>query len=388
MLITCPECGLPASDKALACPHCGYPIKDQPKEYKRKPKRRRLPNGFGQISEIKNRNLARPFRACVTVGYNEQGRPITKNLKPCAYFETYNEAYAALVKYAASPYDLTKRTTVQELYAAWSPKKFESLGSQSRINQIRSAWTHCTSLYGVQVCAIRPRHIKQCIDGCSTASVKSNVKILLNMLLDYAVEYEIVDRNYARAVSLEKKVTENLRTAQKEHIPFTDEEMGVLWANLGKYPEIDMLLIQCYSGWRPQELLTLECKNIDLTNGSMTGGMKTEAGKNRVVPIHPAVFELIKARYDPAHRFLFGADKALSMRTYLRHFEQLMKALGLNPDHRPHDGRKHFVTMAKKYNVDEYAIKYIVGHTISDLTERVYTARDFSWLKAEICKIK
>ena len=142
MLITCPECGLPASDKALACPHCGYPLKDQPKEYKRKPKRKRLPNGFGQISEIKNRNLARPFRACVTVGYNEQGRPITKNLKPCAYFETYNEAYAALVKYAASPYDLTKRTTVQELYDAWSPKKFESLGSQSRINQIRSAWTH------------------------------------------------------------------------------------------------------------------------------------------------------------------------------------------------------------------------------------------------------
>lgn len=388
MLITCPECGLSASDKALACPHCGYPLKDQPKEYKRKPKRKRLPNGFGQISEIKNRNLARPFRACVTVGYNEQGRPITKNLKPCAYFETYNEAYAALVKYAASPYDLTKRTTVQELYAAWSPKKFESLGSQSRINQIRSAWTHCTSLYNVQVCAIRPRHIKQCIDSCSTASVKSNVKILLNMLLDYAVEYEIVDRNYARAVGLEKKVTENLRTAQKEHIPFTDAEMTILWDNLGKYPEIDMLLIQCYSGWRPQELLTLECKNIDLENGSMTGGMKTEAGKNRVVPIHPAVFELIKARYDPAHRFLFGADKTISMRTYLRHFEQLVKALGLNPDHRPHDGRKHFVTMAKKYSVDEYAIKYIVGHTISDLTERVYTARDFSWLKTEICKIK
>ena len=388
MLITCPECGLPASDKALACPHCGYPLKDPPKEYKRKPKRKRLPNGFGQISEIKNRNLARPFRACVTVGYNEQGRPITKNLKPCAYFETYNEAYAALVRYAASPYDLTKRTTMQDLYAAWAPKKFESLGSQSRVNQIRSAWTHCTSLYDVQVCAIRPRHIKQCIDGCGTASVKSNVKILLNMMLDYAVEYEIVDRNYARAVSLEKKVTENLKTAQKEHIPFTDEEMVILWDNLGKYPEIDMLLIQCYSGWRPQELLTLECKNIDLEAGSMTGGMKTEAGKNRIVPIHPAILELIKARYNPANRFLFGGDKTMSMRTYLRHFEQLVKALGLNPNHRPHDGRKHFVTMAKKYNVDEYAIKYIVGHTIHDLTERVYTARNFSWLKAEICKIQ
>ena len=45
------------------------------------------------------------------------------------------------------------------------------------------------------------------------------------------------------------------------------------------------------------------------------------------------------------------------------------------------DGRKHFVTAAKKYGVDEYAIKYIVGHKISDITEKVYTDREFVWLK-------
>ena len=58
--------------------------------------------------------------------------------------------------------------------------------------------------------------------------------------------------------------------------------------------------------------------------------------------------------------------------------------LNLNPEHRPHDGRKHFVTMAKKYGVDEYAIKYMVGHKISDITEKVYTQREFEWLKDEI----
>ena len=42
----------------------------------------------------------------------------------------------------------------------------------------------------------------------------------------------------------------------------------------------------------------------------------------------------------------------------------------------------------KKYKVDEYAIKYIVGHTIKDLTERVYTKRDDDWLLEEIKKIK
>ena len=43
---------------------------------------------------------------------------------------------------------------------------------------------------------------------------------------------------------------------------------------------------------------------------------------------------------------------------------------------------------AKKYNVDEYAIKYIVGHEISDITEKVYTQRETEWLKSEIEKIK
>ena len=100
MLVKCPECELQVSDKAPACPHCGYPMKPS---VKRKPraknnKRRRLPNGFGQISEIKNRNLRNPFRAMVTVGKTQDSKPICKPLKPDSYFSTYNDAYAALVE--------------------------------------------------------------------------------------------------------------------------------------------------------------------------------------------------------------------------------------------------------------------------------------------------
>ena len=55
MLIVCPECELQVSDKAINCPHCGYPMKIKTK-YKRPTKKKRLPNGFGQITEIKGRN--------------------------------------------------------------------------------------------------------------------------------------------------------------------------------------------------------------------------------------------------------------------------------------------------------------------------------------------
>ena len=59
---------------------------------KRKNKRMRLPNGFGQISKLSGR-LRKPYREMITVGFTEEGRSICKILKPVGYFETYNEAY-------------------------------------------------------------------------------------------------------------------------------------------------------------------------------------------------------------------------------------------------------------------------------------------------------
>ena len=81
MLIKCHECELQVSDKALSCPHCGYPLQDGAparKPRSKNNKRKRLPNGFGQISKIKNRNLKNPFRVMVTVGKDEKGKPISK----------------------------------------------------------------------------------------------------------------------------------------------------------------------------------------------------------------------------------------------------------------------------------------------------------------------
>jgi len=73
---------------------------------------------------------------------------------------------------------------------------------------------------------------------------------------------------------------------------------------------------------------------------------------------------------------------------YSKRFKNIIRILDLNKKHRPHDGRVQFITMAKKYNVDEYAIKYMVGHSITDITEKIYTKREESWLSSEIEKIK
>ena len=410
MLTQCPECELPVSDKANACPHCGYPLK--PSEKQKRPrksnKRRRLPNGFGQISEIKNRNLRNPFRAMVTVGKTPEGKPICKPLKPESYFATYNDAYAALVEYNKNPYDLEPSITMQELYDKWLPEYEKTVKSTKSVT---SAWAYCSGVYKMRVMDIRARHVKGCMEeGVAvirgkaqhpSATMKNQIKSLFNMMLDYALEYELVDRNYSRTFNLTEETVKEIQSVKKEHIAFTDEEMDLLWANISSKQGIDIMLIQCYSGWRPQELGLLELKDVDLENWTFRGGMKTDAGENRVVPIHSRILDLVLRKYQEAEAlgspYLLNwtdpnnrnkKNLKLTYARYQKAFERIRDELKLNPNHRPHDGRTHFVTMAKRYGVDEYAIKYMVGHKISDITEKVYTRREFAWLREEIEKIK
>ena len=198
MLIKCPECELQVSDKAPACPHCGYPM--QP-AVKRKPraknnKRRRLPNGFGQITEIKTNNLRKPFRAMVTVGKTAEGRPICRPLKPESYFLTYNDAYAALVEYNKNPYDLEPSITVKELYVKWTEEYFKTLKADGSVRAVTSAWAYCSAVYNMRVKDVRARHVKGCMEeGTATvrgkeqrpsASMKNKIKSLFNLMLDYA----------------------------------------------------------------------------------------------------------------------------------------------------------------------------------------------------------
>lgn len=409
MLKSCPECNLPVSDKAVICPHCGYPLKSTNKVRKatRSNKHRRLPNGFGQISEIKGQNLRNPYRAMVSVGKNSKGRPIVKPLKPRSFFKTYNEAYAALVEYNRNPYDLRNAgMSVKELYEKWSAYYFDTLKNPSSKRSIESAWRYCSSIYDMKVASLRVRHIKGVIEEGSaningetrypSDGTKHRIKSLFNMLLDYAVEYEIIPKNYSRDFSVSEN--ENPNKDSKAHISFKDDELDTLWSNRD-VSYVDAILIQCYMGWRPQELGLLKISNVNLNENYIIGGMKTEAGTNRKVPISPKIRPLVEKYMAEANalnsEYLINCTDTKTHRSntlmtydkYQKRFKKAINTLHLNPEHKAHDPRLTFVTMCKKNGVDEYAIKYMVGHQISDITEDVYTDREFSWLTEEIGKI-
>ena len=409
MLMCCPECGLQVSNKAVCCPHCGYPMKSErmSERKQRTKKRKRLPNGFGQISEIKGKNLRRPFRAMVTVGKTIEGRPICKPLKPESYFLTYNDAYAALVEYNKNPYDLDLSMTVKELHDLWSKEFYKGLKLLTTANSYERAWKFCTGVYNMQAKDLRVRHIRKCMEE-GTSEIRGEIvhanprtqaliKTMFNNMLDYAVEYEIVDQNYSRSFSVSKEIIKENKKTIQGHMIFSDEEIDLLWKNINNYEGIDTILIQCYSGWRPKEIELLRLENVDLDNWTFKGGVKTEAGRDRTVPIHPRIRELVTTKYHKAEEldceYLFTCPNkkppvnVLTYDRYKKQFNKIKTALNLNPEHRPHDGRKHFVTMAKKYHVDEYAIKYMVGHVITDITENTYTERNINWLHDEIQKI-
>ena len=407
MLITCPECQLQLSDKANDCPHCGYPIRPGARRTRTSNKRKRLPNGFGQITELKKRNLRNRFRAMVTVGKTSTGRPIAKLLKPESYFPTYNDAYQALVEYNRNPYDLDVSISVAELYKKWTEEYFPTLKSESSARTITSAWAYCSSVYDMRASDVRARHVKGCMEeGIAiikgeerrpSANIKSRIKSLFNLMLDYALEYEIVDRNYARTFDISDDVLDEIDEAKRAHIPFTEEEMEILWNNINLKQYVDVIIFQCYSGWRPQELGLLKLENVDLETGVIVGGMKSDAGRNRVVPIHPKVRHIVEQKYKEAvelgSEYLLNCTDSknnlkLTYDKYQKRYIKVIAELKLNDQHRAHDPRNHFTTMAKKYKLDEYAIKYIVGHAIQDITERVYTTREIEWLVEEMKKIK
>lgn len=414
MLIKCPECELQASDKAMSCPHCGYPLKSSVKPQRQNtPKRMKLPNGFGSITKMSNKPLRNPYRVRVCVGKSPTGKPVLKALKPRSMFKTYNDAYEALVLYNHNPYDLDTAMTISELYEKWSNQYFETITPNSK-RTIVSAWSYCSSVYTMRARDLRARHIKGCMDEgfrieakgekkgqkkYASAGTKARIKSLFNLMLDYGLEYEIVEKNYARTFDISEEVAKEAEKNKRGHIIFTEEELNVLWDNLEKVQFVDWVLIQCYMGWRPQELAILRLDEINLDKQYMKSGMKTDAGKQRIVPIHSKIKVLVENNYKKAQELgseyllndkgqTYAGSYKLTYDKYAKRFDKVIAALNLNPEHRPHDPRKTFVTRCKKAGTDEYALKEMVGHNIKDITESTYTERDVEWLRKDLEKMR
>ena len=139
----------------------------------------------------------------------------------------------------------------------------------------------------------------------------------------------------------------------------------------------DMVLFSIYTGFRPSEVLNIETRFVDLVRWRVKGGMKTEAGRDRIVPIHEKIRPIVQRHYNPESKYLFPNEKGdfMTYDQYRGRFKKVMRALGVT--HTPHEARHTFISCAKYYKVDDNLLKAIVGHKITDVTEAVYTHRPY-----------
>ena len=373
--------------------------------------------GRGEGSVTYDRRRKR-YRARVTIGWEtneETGRTkqIVKTLG--SNYKTKGEATSALAEYLKNPYDLNnKDITFEQLYKKWFNEYIDTDEHESIKYRVKAAYRYCSLIYKKRFREITIIDMKDCIyKGTATcirgkykgqqrlASPQSKeiIKYLFNHIYDYALEARIVERNYAREFTLDKKVFQEKEKNYKSKVPFSKEEIDKLWKSIEFVPFADMIVYACYSGWRPTELIKLKIKDVDLKNGFVKGGMKTSAGKNRLVPIHPLVSSIVEKYYKEAKSvgsdYLFNDVNnkfgiGLSYDQYLSRFNKVMNALHFRTEITPHYTRHTFITKAKsrEVNMNEYVLKIIVGHDVGDLTEHVYTHRELNDLKEEMNKIK
>ena len=351
----------------------------------------KMANGMGTVYKLsgKRRN---PWIARKTKGWeiNEQTGKAKQLYITIGYYSSRSDALAALINYNENPYDIdSKSITFAEVYERWSKVHFETIVRSAQRTWV-SAFNHSAPLHKMRMRDIRANHLDGTIQDADVgASTKQRMKSLYNQLYKYALKYEIVDKDYAALCdSIKRGKPKIIR------VPFSESEIQLLWDN-NTFPFVDMVLIGIYSGWRPQELAILKIEDIDLESWTFYGGLKTDAGRNRCVPIHPAIRDLVKRNYDKAIElgsdYLFNDENgqqgtSMTYDKYRGRFNKINKKFGLS--HRPHDTRQTFSTMAKNANMNEYILKLIVGHAIEDVTEKVYTHRTMEQLQQEILKIK
>ncbi|WP_246597342.1 tyrosine-type recombinase/integrase [Faecalicatena faecalis] len=341
-------------------------------------------NGDGSVYKIGGKRR-KPFGARVTIGWQldpETGR--SKQIyQSIGTFATRVEAETALNNYLQNPYDIeAHKITFAGVYDRWSAEYFETLKNPSSARSYKAAYAYCEPLYNIRMRDIRVEHMQGVIKDAEVGdATKGRMKSLFNLMYKWCMIHEVVEKDYS-ALFVHKAGKRD----KTKRVPFKNSEIQKLW-KMQEFSVVDMILFALYSGFRPSEVTLIETRFVDLVRWRIKGGMKTEAGTDRIVPIHEKIRPIVQKHYNPDSKFLFTNEKGeyMTYDQYRGRFKNVMRALGTT--HTPHEARHTFISCAKHFDVDENLLKAIVGHKIRDVTEAVYTHRPFSDYVAAVALI-
>lgn len=371
----------------------------------------KLPNGYGSIKYL-GAGRRNPYAVHPpTTEFSLEGIPQTP--KALCYVDDWIKGFAVLTAYKAGSYypgmekeidigdaagtdDITQRIladynrikcaeskeepklTFAEVYDKFFYYKYDRPGakkySDSYRATTRAAFRNCTALHEKTFESIRFHDLQNIIDTCTGKhSTLELIVSLFRQMYKYAISHEIVDKDCSVGVTI------NIEDDDEHGVPFTDKELKILWKNRDN-EIVEMLLIMCYSGFRINAYKSLE---INLKEKYFKGGLKTQAGKERTVPIHSGIYDMVSRRSKKYTNLIGSSDTVFRNDMYA-----VLNQIGIER-HTPHDCRHTFSRLCEKYGVRENDRKRMLGHAFkNDITNGTYGHRSVEELREEIEKIQ
>ena len=364
----------------------------------------KLPNGYGSVVKLSGKRR-KPYAVKVSHMVKVSETKAIRKRKYIGFFSSQVAAYQFLAEYnngdvVGEHIKYAEIPTFAEMYEKWKTYRnsLKTKPSKATWKNYGIALKFFSDIHHVKFANLKVTDLQSCVSAAShkSRSTISNMRSILNGLYNYAKMNEVIKDNIVEYV-----VFEHTDSTASPHTRFTDAEIDLLWKKLYVVNNVDVVLIYIYTGLRASELLEILTENVFLDKHYMVGGLKTENGYNRLIPICDKILPLVKNRLDPNKKYLIN-NKFGNHYTYGTYtngnWGTVMKKLDLK--HSPHDCRYTFASLADNASMNNVCLKIILGHAVADkerehfkaksglgLTKGVYTQKSMAQLLKEINKL-
>lgn len=345
----CIKCKADLPESAVFCHICGKRQAPEPRKH------RKRANGTGCISKLSG-TRAKPWMA-------------RKNGICLGTYATRSEAQKALERLTDVTVNDKYNMTFAQVYERWYQEHQREI-SGTMAGNYQMAFKHCPQLHDLQIRKILRSDYQAAVIALEvqgkSKSTCDKLRSLLGQLGRWAREEGITLTNPA----------ENLSTVAKQKSTketLTEADIKALKKSTQPAADIALILISC--GCRPGELFSVPLVNC--REDHFIGGSKTDAGKNRVIPIGPdgqAAYTRLRSAAIAAggNHLIDGYEGNRSVSNFTkRDWRQLMESIG-RTGITPHCCRHTFITRAIRSGMDLPVLQAIVGHVDKETT-KIYT---------------
>ncbi len=372
----CRKCGKQLNEEWVVCPWCATSVVVKPRKVKSR--------GNGQGTAYQR---GRAWTAKVIVRWehvkNEDGSdkllPVSKTK---GGFKSKTEALRYCEVMRKSPNKVESNETFAQVYDRWRGF-YESRIKDTTMACYKAAFKHYASIQHYKMVTITTEDLQRCIDECSKGrSTKDDMRTVCSLVYKYAMQNGIVEMNQAQFLFAGKE-------KKGKRPPFTVEELETVKKAVGQYPYADYVYFLCYTGFRPNEFLTLKkdaYHEVELDGEKvplLIGGFKTEAGTDRIVTISPKVQPILKTQMEKDGEYIFPkiVDRTKMDDEYFREkcFKPLMEQLGITGKV-PYSCRHTFADLLKKVYGSDTDKAELIGHADASMT-KYYQSADYASMK-------